>query len=98
MSVFGLGSAGSMNMNGQLVAAPMSGAFYPSGAQAASYTGNGQGPATIPLNYMGSNSTTSSTGAAAAANPFNPAVSPLWISIFALIVGMLGLRYIHWRG
>lgn len=34
----------------------------------------------------------------AAADPFNPVTSPvLWAAAF-FIIGMLGLRYVHWRG
>ncbi len=36
--------------------------------------------------------------AAAAADPFNPQSSPvIWAMLF-LVVGLLGLRYVHWRG
>ena len=36
--------------------------------------------------------------AAAASDPFNPSVSPVWWAVLFFVVGMLGLRYVHWRG
>ena len=95
---FGLESAGSMNMNGQLVPAPMSSAFYPSSAESGVYRGTGQGPATVPLTYMQGDTGMGNQAQTAAANPFHPTLSPLWISVIALIVGVLGLRYVHWSG
>lgn len=95
---YGLESAGSLNVNGQLVPVPMSGAFYPSYAEGGVYRGTGQGPATVPLSYMQGDTGGSSVSATAAANPFHPTLSPLWMAVFALIIGMLGLRYIHWSG
>ena len=35
--------------------------------------------------------------AAAAANPWDPRVSPLPFVIFAFVIGFIGLRYIHWE-
>ena len=86
---------GSLAVNNQLLVAPNSEAFFPSSATYPYFRGSGQGPATIPLdmvNYGGG-----SAASAATANPFSPTQSPLWIAIIALVVGLLGLRYIHWR-
>jgi len=99
---------GTLQVNSQMVPAPMASAFYPSMAMAPTYTGSGQGPATLPLNYssMGSpgggsaytNGGTSAQAALAGQNPFSFTQSPLPIAVAAFIIGILGLRYIHWRG
>jgi hypothetical protein len=39
----------------------------------------------------------SAAGQQAAANPFSFVQSPLIIAVAALVIGLLGLRYIHWR-
>jgi hypothetical protein len=31
-------------------------------------------------------------------DPFNPIVSPTMWAVLFLVVGLLGLRYVHWRG
>lgn len=84
---------GTLAVNNQLLVAPNSEAFFPSSATYPYFRGSGQGPATIPLdmvNYAGA-------GSVAAANPWSPTQAPVWIAIVALVVGILGLRYIHWR-
>jgi len=96
-AVFGQNNAGSMQVNSQLIPVPMSNAFYPTYASAPFYKGNGQPPPTIPLNYMSSGGTDYSAQVAAA-NPFSFTQSPLIIAVAALIIGILGLRYVHWRG
>lgn len=88
--------AGTLAVNNQLVPAPMDGAFYPSGFAYPYYKGNGQGPATVPI--MGASNGTDAQASAAAAAPFDFAQSPLPWAIIFLIVGIMGLRYIHWRG
>lgn len=94
-----VGGNGTYAVNSQLLASPMAASFYPGLASAPFYKGNGQGPPTVPINYMMGTSSNSSdqTAAAAAANPFDPTASPLPWALGALIVGILGLRYIHWR-
>lgn len=96
---------GSLTTNGQLVPVPMSGAFFPSSASAPFYKGNGQPPPTIPVNFastgnvaMGGGSMDATTAATAGSNPFNFAQSPLIMSVAALAIGLIGLRYVHWRG
>ena len=89
---------GSLVVNGQIVPVPMMGAFYPGIASVPFMRGSGQPPPTIPLNYMSAGYTMSDANAAAAAsNPWSPSQSPLLWAIGALVVGLLGLRYIHWR-
>ncbi len=97
---FGLGSAGSMQVNSQIVPVPMSGAFFPSSASAPFYKGSGQPPPTVALSYMGSSGGSSNEGAvnAAVANPFSFTDSPLVLAIIFILVGYLGLRYVHWKG
>lgn len=87
---------GSMAVNSQLVNVPMLGQFFPSAAQAPYYRGNGQGPATIPLNYIASTGGDMSANIAAN-NPWSITQSPLPILIVALVGGIIWLRVIHWR-
>ena len=94
---FGQNNAGTMQVNSQLIPVPMSNAFYPSYASAPFYKGSGQPPPTIPLNYMSRNGT-DYTSQMAANNPFSFTQSPLIIAVAALVIGLLGLRYVHWRG
>lgn len=87
---------GSLVSNGQIIPVPMLGQFFPSTAQAPFYYGNGMPPPTIPINYTTSQGGDMST-AAAASNPWSPTLSPLPVTIGALIVGLVMLRFIHWR-
>lgn len=86
---------GTLVTNGQMTMAPMSSAFYPSMASSPFYKGNGQGPPTVPLSYM-SNSQNQFVSTAMA-NPFSFTMSPLIMALAALVIGLVGLRYIHWR-
>jgi len=92
-----MANLGTLYSNNQIIPAPMSSAYYPDVSQYPYFKGSGQGPATIPLNYGGSGGTAGAS-ATAAASPFSFTQSPLIISVAALIIGMWGLRYIHWRG
>ena len=87
---------GSLAVNNLLVPAPMSGAFFPNGGMAPFYHGNGQGPSTLPI--MGSSGGTDAQASIAAAAPFDPIHSPLLWAIAFLVIGVFGLRYVHWRG
>jgi hypothetical protein len=87
--------AGTLQANSQLVAVPMSGAFYPGMASAPFYKGSGQAPPTVSMNYLGGS--TNNSAAAAAASPFSFATSPLPIAIIGIAIGLIGLRYVHWR-
>lgn len=89
---------GSLVVNGQIVGVPMSGQFFPPLASAPFYKGSGQPPPTVPLNYMpNAGSMNDASAQAAGDNPFSFVQSPLIIAVAALIIGLLGLRYIHWR-
>jgi len=85
---------GSMVTNGQIVGVPMLGQFFPALASAPFYSGNGQPPPTIPISYMGSGRSGMS---ASPLVPSSPTQGPVWIAIAAIVVGILGLRYVHWR-
>ena len=90
---------GSLVTNGQILGVPMAGQFFPDMASAPFVKGSGQPPPTVPINYMQGNQTAMGNPQAmiAAANPFSPTMSPLIFAVGALIIGILGLRYIHWR-
>lgn len=89
---------GTLTVNGQIIGVPMSGQFFPSMASAPFYKGSGQPPPTVPLNYLQNPVQMNAAGAdAAAGDPWNPTVSPLVWSIGAVVVGILWLRFIHWR-
>lgn len=100
----GYGYQGSMGINNQLVAVPMSGAYYPDLAAVPFYRGSGQGPPTIPLNYGGAPGGASAVDIShqeaqvASANPFDFFQSPLIIAMLSFVGGMALLRYVHWRG
>lgn len=90
--------SGSLTVNGQIVPVPMSGQFFPPLASAPFYKGSGQPPPTVPLNFMQGSGAMSDAGAASAIqNPWSFTKSPVVIALVALVVGILGLRYIHWR-
>ena len=90
---------GSLVTNGQIVPVPMMGQYFPSTASAPFYTGNGQPPPTVPINFLSSASSNSNGNApTAASDPFSFTQSPLIMAIIFLVVGIAGLRYIHWRG
>lgn len=93
-------NVGTLYTNNQIVPAPMTSAYYPDGSQYPYYKGSGQGPATVPLNYMGGagGNATNGEAANAAAMPFSIIHSPVIWAIIFLLVGVAGLRYIHWRG
>lgn len=94
----GFGGNGSYVTNGQIIAAPMGGQFFPTTAAYPAYKGNGQPPPTIPINYMSGGGYSGSTlSATAAANPLNFQLSPVIMALLALIIGLAGLRWIHWR-
>jgi hypothetical protein len=94
-----MGGNGSGAVNSQLLPFPMLGSFFPNTAMAPQYYGNGQPPATIPLNYM--NQPVGGTGVTeqslAATNPWSFTSSPLPWVLLALVLGLVWLRIVHWR-
>jgi len=94
-----MANLGTLYVNNQIVPAPQNQAFYPAGAGYPYFRGNGQGPATVPLNYKGTGSSgTEGEAANAASMPFSIIHSPVIWAIIFLVVGVAGLRYVHWRG
>ena len=104
---------GSLTTNGVLAPVYERSVFAPNNASAPYYAGRGAPPPTIAANFGGDGSSMDSStslgyssepgpantdqAAAAASDPFNLSKSPvLWAVVF-LVVGILGLRYIHWR-
>lgn len=83
--------------NGQILQGPMQGAFFPSTAQVPFYKGSGQPPPTVPINYMSGSTSGDNLANLAGSNPWSFTQSPLIIAVAALIIGLVGLRYIHWR-
>jgi hypothetical protein len=99
---------GSQPINGQLVPELTATQIFPSNAFVPYYQGRasftptlpppiqyGQGTAMDPYTsgLMGGGSSM-----AAIQDPFNPTKSPVLWAVGFLIIGMLGLRHIHWRG
>lgn len=92
------GPNGSLTVNGQIIPAPMTSSFFPDPASAPFYKGTGQPPPTVPLNFVSSATMYDTQANAAASDPWNITQSPVIIALAALIIGILGLRYVHWRG
>lgn len=101
---------GSSVVNGQLVSNFTWRAMLPSQAAAPYWYGNGSKPATLAgfSAPVGANVMSSAAGsgvgigggdlsAAAGESPFDARLSPTVWAIGFLIIGLLGLRHIHWR-
>lgn len=86
---------GSMGVNDQLIAVPTYRQLRPPVTMAPNYAGRGAVPPTLPGGVSNSGS---SNAVAAAANPFDLKLSPVIWMIGFLFLGILGLRYVHWRG
>lgn len=98
---------GSQAVNGQLVPELTATQMFPSQAYVPYAQGRGAATPTLPPpvsffsgghNPHTTGLETSSDASHAAAEPLNPVVSPVWWALGFLIVGILGLRYVHWRG
>jgi len=98
---------GSQPVNGQLVPELTKTQIFPSQAYVPYMQGRGAATPTLPPPVAwfsgGGNPYTSGldiSGASsqAAAAPFDPVVSPVWWALGFLVFGILGLRYVHWRG
>lgn len=100
-----LGPGGSVGVNDQLTLGyPMS-AFFPTQAQAPTFSGGMKTPPTLayptglsqvgyPVGGGGINDMTT----AAVAAPFSPKASPVLWAVAFLLLGVWGLRHIHFRG
>ena len=95
----GFATSGTSLINGGLRQVVQRSVINPPAAMMPLYQGNGAMAPTLPLplGYGGTGINTAAAGAASA-NPFSPKHSPLPWLIGMLVVGILGLRYIHWRG
>lgn len=97
---------GSSVVNGQLVSNYTMRAMYPQQAAAPYFYGNGSKPATLagfaPNSTLSLSSGVTGIGGGPVAeeageNPWNPFKSPTPWAIAFLVVGLIGLRQIHWR-
>jgi hypothetical protein len=106
MSYDGLPSYGSMGANDQLVPVFTASSLFPTQAQAPTFSGGLKSPPTLayptglqqvgyPLNSDGG--TMTQTSSAAASDPFNPRKSPVLWAIGFLLIGIIGLRKIHFQ-
>ena len=98
---------GSQPVNGQLVPELTNTQIYPSQAYVPYMQGRGAFTPTLPppvsffsggYNPYTTGLDTSGAANEAAADPFNPVKSPVIWALGFLIVGILGLRFVHWRG
>lgn len=86
---------GSRVVNGQLIPVLEWPALASGNAVGPAWGGGPASPATIPPHAAGGSGM--AAGANAGASPWSFTQSPLPLLIIMLIVGILGLRYIHWR-
>ncbi len=86
---------GSKTVNGQLGQVFEWPAFRMGNAVGPAYAGGPASPYTIPPHAVAASSG-SQSAASAAANPWSLKSSALPVLIIMLIIGVLGLRYIHW--
>lgn len=102
-------SYGSSVVNGQLVSNYTWSAMKPSQAAAPYYTGNGVKPRTLLGFGAGNGGLTGIAGTGvgggaiagmtdAGSNPWDPRASSVPWAIAFLIIGILGLRHVHWSG
>lgn len=100
-------SYGSSVVNGQLVTNYTMSALKPSQAAAPYWQGNGSKPRTLMGYGMGSTGQAAGAGIGgggvltssdAGAAPWSFQSSPVPWAIIFLVVGILGLRHVHWRG
>lgn len=89
---------GSAVVNGHLVADLMGGQVYPSNAYVPYYAGRFAPTPTLP-GVVGGNpgGNVAMSASDAAMDPFNPVKSPVLWAVAFLIIGVVGLRYIHFR-
>ena len=82
---------GSRVVNGQLVPVLEWQALASGNAVGPAWGGSPASPATIPPNAG------NTAGSSVGGNPFSFTKSPLPLFLIMLVVGVLGLRYVHWR-
>lgn len=109
MAYDGLPAYGSAGINDQLVPVFTLSAFAPGQAQAPTYSGGLKSPPTLayptglsqvgyPVGDTGGTGNLNSVASNAAANPWSPTQSPVVMAIAFLLVGIIGLRIIHFKG
>jgi hypothetical protein len=92
---------GSSIENGQLVPTLMAGQVFPSEAYVPYYAGRGAPTPTLPGVNLGNatgNVTAASSASDAGTDPWNAQKSPVIWAIGFIIVGIIGLRFIHFQG
>lgn len=95
---------GSAPINGQLVPELTATQVFPSAAYVPYYQGRGAYTPTLPppVSFLaGGGNDGWSTGMLpneASQDPFNPMKSPVLWAVAFLVIGVLGLRHVHWRG
>lgn len=98
---------GSQAVNGQLVPELTPTQIFPSTAYVPYMQGRGAATPTLPppVSYFGGGMNPYTTGietgsnvSQAAAEPYNPVKSPVLWALAFLVIGILGLRHVHWRG
>jgi hypothetical protein len=87
----------SLGVNDQLLSVGSSYFFQPGNAPGPSFRGAAAPPQTIPTGAGASLGQSAGALATASGSPWSFAGSPLPILLIMLVVGLLGLRYIHWR-
>lgn len=92
-------------INGQLIGMMENDAWEPSVIGPVLQQGTSPAPSAPPVALgqlqgmptSGGASAADALTAQAANSPWDPRVSPLLFVILALVIGYLGLRYVHWR-
>lgn len=90
---------GTRMVNNQLVPELMSGQVFPSAAYVPYYAGRGAPTPTLPgvvTGDSGGNVVYQASDAGSA--PWDPQKSPVVWAIAFIIIGWMGLRWIHWNG
>ena len=94
MATLGFTQYGTGIINGQFRTVVQGAALYPPAAMQPLFRGNGAPAPTLPLPIV---ATGGADGMGAASQPFSLKASPVPWLVVLLIVGLLGLRYVHWR-
>lgn len=90
---------GSMTIDGTLQGVYESPGLYPGNAPAPYIYGRGAPPPTISMNAGADvGQVASGDVQLAVENPFHPVHSPVLWAVAFIIIGLVGLRHVHWRG